>query len=104
ALEVFQSSNGDLWPVFDGDNFAGMVSRSDLTGSAGGSIASIRPVSRDHHFPHVHSDHTLDVVLHRMGSAGMKVLPVVSRSDVRRLEGIITLNDVLRVYGLTSAE
>ncbi len=42
----------------------------------------------------------LDVVLHRMGGAGIKVLPVVSRSDVRRVEGLITLDDVLRVYGL----
>src|SRR5436190_18454403 len=52
------------------------------------------------HFPHVHADHELQVALHRMGSSGSKALPVVSRSDVRRLEGVVTLEDVLRVYGL----
>jgi Mg/Co/Ni transporter MgtE len=57
-------------------------------------------LSHEHHFPHVHSDQTLDVALHRMGNTGMRVLPVVSRSDIRRLEGIVTLDDVLRVYGL----
>ncbi len=51
-------------------------------------------------FPHVHPDHGLDVALHRMGSSGLRVLPVVSRKDVRRLEGTVTLEDVLRVYGL----
>jgi chloride channel protein, CIC family len=51
-------------------------------------------------FPHVHADQGLDVALHRMGSSGLKALPVVSRRDVHRVEGIITLDDVLRVYGL----
>src|SRR5207244_12449791 len=100
ALEVLLSSYGDLWQVFDGESFTGMVSRSYLGRAVSEGLASIRPMSHEHHFPHVHSDHTLDVVLHRMGSTGVKVLPVVSRSDIRRLEGIITLDDVLRVYGL----
>src|SRR5262249_52689066 len=100
ALSLFQSDNGELWPIFDGDRFMGMVSRADLDRSIKEGLPSIRTKSHQHHFPHVHADHTLDVVLHRMGSAGMKVLPVVSRSDIRHLEGIIALDDVLRVYGL----
>ena len=51
-------------------------------------------------FPHVHADHGLDIALHRMGTSGLKELPVVSRNDVTRVEGIITLDDILRVYGL----
>jgi chloride channel protein, CIC family len=100
ALSLFQSNDGELWPIFDGDQFTGMVSRVDLDRAIKDGVPSIRPVSHKRHFPHVHADHTLDVVLHRMGSTGMKVLPVVSRSDIRCLEGIITLDDVLRVYGL----
>jgi CIC family chloride channel protein len=61
---------------------------------------SINALPHGRQFPHVHSDHTLDIVLHRMGGAGLKVLPVVSRRDVRLVEGVITLEDVLRVYGL----
>jgi CIC family chloride channel protein len=58
----------------------------------------------DHDFPHVHSDHGLDVALHRMGSSGLKTLPVVSRNDVSHIEGVITLDDILRVYGLEERE
>jgi CIC family chloride channel protein len=64
-----------------------------------GTAVTIPPHS-DHDFPHVHSDHGLDVALHRMGSSGLKTLPVVSRNDVTQVEGVITLDDILRVYGL----
>jgi CIC family chloride channel protein len=58
------------------------------------------PRGTDHDFPHVHADHGLDVALHRMGASGLKVLPVVSRNDVTKVEGVVTLEDILRVYGL----
>jgi len=62
--------------------------------------ASINALPGGQHFPHVHSDHTLASFFIEWAAAGLKVLPVVSRSDVRRVEGVITLDDVLRVYGL----
>jgi CIC family chloride channel protein len=58
------------------------------------------PPHSDHGFPHVHPDHGLDVALHRMGSSGLKALPVVKRDDVTHVEGVITVEDILRVYGL----
>jgi hypothetical protein len=39
-----------------------------------------------------------------MGSSGLKTLPVVSRDDVSHIEGVITLDDILRVYGLEERE
>jgi CIC family chloride channel protein len=51
-------------------------------------------------FPHVHSDQGLDVALERMGANQIEVLPVVSRADVHRLEGVVTLRDVLNAYGV----
>jgi CIC family chloride channel protein len=51
-------------------------------------------------FPHVHADHGLDLALDRMGSNHVEMLPVVSRADVHKLEGIVTLHDVLNVYGV----
>lgn len=59
----------------------------------------IRALLGTSEFPHLHSDHTLDVALHRMGSSNMQELPVVSRRDVHKLEGIVALEDVLRLYG-----
>jgi tetratricopeptide (TPR) repeat protein len=54
-------------------------------------------------FPHVHLDHTLDIALKRMAESGWRVLPVVSRSNVRELQGIVTLNDILQTYGIGAA-
>jgi CBS domain-containing protein len=51
-------------------------------------------------FPEVYRDHSLSLALERMGSAGVDSLPVVSRADRFKLEGIITLPDILSAYGL----
>jgi CIC family chloride channel protein len=49
-------------------------------------------------FTHVHPDHALDIVFDRFqGSPG--VLPVVSREDVDRIEGVITESTLLGVFG-----
>ena len=50
--------------------------------------------------PHVHPDHSLSLALERMGSSGLKVLPVVSRANVRQLIGIVALDDILSAYGV----
>ena len=51
-------------------------------------------------FPHVHPDQGLDLALERMGANQIEILPVVNRADVHKLEGIVTLRDVLAAYGL----
>ena len=50
-------------------------------------------------FPHLHTDHSLTVALERLGASHMDALPVVSRANMHKLEGIVTLQDVLRFYG-----
>src|SRR5207237_10301896 len=67
---------------------------------AKGPACVIPAAAHSKHFPHVHPDHGLDIALPRMGSSGLKVLPVVNRSAVGKLEGTVALEDVLRVYGL----
>jgi CIC family chloride channel protein len=52
-------------------------------------------------FPHVHSDQGLDLALERMGTNQIEMLPVVSRADVHKLEGVVTLHDVLDSYGVS---
>jgi CIC family chloride channel protein len=51
-------------------------------------------------FPHVHPDQGLDLALDRMGANQIEILPVVNRADVHKLEGIVTLRDVLDAYGV----
>jgi CIC family chloride channel protein len=54
-------------------------------------------------FPHVHPDQGLDLALERMGANQIEILPVVNRADVHKLEGMVTLRDVLDAYGLSRA-
>jgi chloride channel protein, CIC family len=49
-------------------------------------------------FPHAHPDHGLDQALERMGANHVDLLPVVNRGNVHKLEGIVTLSDVLNAY------
>jgi hypothetical protein len=51
-------------------------------------------------FPHLHSDQSIHLALERMGAAGLDVLPVVSRADLHKLEGVVVLRDVLGSYGI----
>ena len=41
--------------------------------------------------PRVHSDQGRDLALERMGTNQIEILPVVSRADVHKLEGVVTL-------------
>ncbi|OLD80422.1 MAG: hypothetical protein AUF67_12220 [Acidobacteria bacterium 13_1_20CM_58_21] len=80
----------------------GIVGRSSLQ-KAFAEGATTRPLSglvdsRD--FPHVHVDQSLHLALERLGSVQLDTLPVVSRADVHKLEGIVTLQDVLGSYGV----
>lgn len=50
-------------------------------------------------FPHVPTDQSHDLALERMGTARLELLPVVSRADVHKLEGVVTLRDVLDSLG-----
>jgi CIC family chloride channel protein len=54
-------------------------------------------------FPHVHPDQALDLALERMGTNQLEILPVVNRANVHKLEGIVTLRDVLDAYGVGRA-
>jgi CBS domain-containing protein len=55
----------------------------------------------DEAVPHVHPDHPLGLALTRMGATRHSVLPVVSRADVRKMIGVVTLSDVLEAYGVS---
>ena len=55
-------------------------------------------------FPHVHLDQGLDLALERMGTNHIEILPVVSRANVHKLEGIVTLPAVLGAYGVPQTD
>jgi CBS domain-containing protein len=54
--------------------------------------------------PHVHNDQPLSRALARMRDNGHKVLPVVSRANARIMLGIVTFADILKTFGVESAD
>jgi CIC family chloride channel protein len=71
--------------------------------AAEGAAKRLGNVVGAHDFPHVHTDQGLDLALELMGTNQIDILPVVSRADVHKLEGIVTLRDVLDSYGVQPA-
>jgi CIC family chloride channel protein len=49
---------------------------------------------------HVHPDDSLSMALEKMGGAGVKALPVVSRANQRQILGVVTLTEILKAYGV----
>ncbi len=100
ALERVRDSRWDEWPVVDERGLVGMITIGELLEAYDPTVNTILGEALDiKESTHLHDDHLLDMVLERMGRAGANILPVVSRLDVRRLEGIVSLEDVMRMYG-----
>jgi CIC family chloride channel protein len=101
ALEQFRSSKFRSCIVTDGRGVVGVISRLTLEKEVVNQPDQpLEKIVDMLNFPHVHSDQGLDQALERMGANHIDVLPVVNRANVHKLEGIVTLKDVLDVYGL----
>ncbi len=73
------------------------ITREDLHKAvAANSSAKLRSVVGSTRLPHLHPDQTLEVALRRMGD--YPLLPVVHRADFSKLEGVISLQDILKIY------
>jgi CIC family chloride channel protein len=104
ALALIQSSPYHAWPVEDEGGVIGVLSRATLRGALanGGDEQILITLLQTLDFPHVHADHPLHLALERMSKAHIDILPVVNRADIHKLEGIITMRDVLDSYGVDS--
>jgi CIC family chloride channel protein len=106
ALERIRSSEFQTWLVSDRQGLVGVINLSTLAREAGAGLdqQKLAQILNGPVFPHVHPDQGLDLVLERMGENQLEILPVVSRADVHKLEGIVTLRDVLDSYGVRPAD
>jgi chloride channel protein, CIC family len=111
ALMRTRDSALDAWPLVDEGGLRGMIERSELEGAVAdgrddqelAGLLSVGVASQDSGaaaLPHVHPDHPLTLALERMGTGRYNVLPVVSRANIRRLLGVVTLQDILTAYGV----
>lgn len=105
ALEQVRSGVFRTWLVTDRRGVVGVINLSRLeTELMEGGDKKLRELVGVFVFPHVHSDQGLDLALDRMGANQIELLPVVSRADVHKLEGVVTLRDVLASYGVSGPE
>jgi CIC family chloride channel protein len=101
ALQKMGSSESRTWLVTDRRGVVGVVNLPTLERErAEGAAKHLEELVAGPVFPHVHADQGLDLALERMGANQVEILPVVSRADVHKLEGIVTLHDVLDSYGV----
>ncbi|MGO4884708.1 MAG: chloride channel protein [Bryobacteraceae bacterium] len=102
------------WPVMDQGGLRGMLRVEQLdealqAGKGDLLLAELVPAPDPENltaedFPHLHVDHSLDIAMRRLAESGLKVLPVVSRTNVRDLKGTISLENVLAAYAMGHVE
>jgi CIC family chloride channel protein len=102
ALGKIRGSAFHAFPVMSERGIQGIVTLAQLEkavadGEEGKRLKDYVTASE---FPHVHADHALHVVLERMGSSKLDLLPVVSRANVHNLLGVVVLPDVLNDFGV----
>ena len=106
ALEKSKSSAFHAWPVCDERGVIGVRRLQDLERGINDGLANkrLREIVGGSEIPHVHGDHALNLALERMGASQLDLLPVVSRANAHHLEGVVTLQDVLALYGVGPKE
>jgi CIC family chloride channel protein len=79
------------------DQLVGSLSHQRLEESmrSGGGADLVESIV-DRSFAHAHVDHPIDVVLERFAQSG-GILPVVSRADAHRVEGVVTIDSILKL-------
>jgi CIC family chloride channel protein len=104
ASERVRSSEFRSWIVEDEGSVVGVLSRASLESALANEKAeeNLKSLFVTLEFPHVHADHPLYLALERMSKFHVDTLPVVNRADIHRLEGVVTLRDVLDSFGVDS--
>jgi len=70
--------------------------RLQMLEQQGKGATLLRELPNPQRLPHVHPDQPLEVALRRIGDHPL--LPVTNRVQIDRLEGVVTLEGILRVY------
>jgi chloride channel protein, CIC family len=102
ALEKTRGSKLHAWPVSDERGVVGVMSLNKLQQilARGGAHKPLSELVGSGTFPHLHADQPIPLALERMAAAQVDALPVVSRADAHKLQGVLVLQDVLALYGV----
>jgi CIC family chloride channel protein len=95
AWQRCEGSERQAWIVGTAEDLVGIVARARLSRAVDdGRGASLLAGLVTDAGVHVHPDHPVDVVLERYGRTP-GLLPVVSRTNAKRLEGVVTLETIV---------
>jgi CIC family chloride channel protein len=105
----------NAWPVMDSGHLAGMITLAQIEqemaqGQVDRVLGELLPADVPNSlltpetFPHLHMDHPLDMAMRRMAQSKLNVLPVVGRTDIRDLKGVVSLKDILQAYGVAGTK
>jgi CIC family chloride channel protein len=107
AADLIRDAGLDAGPVVDREGFTGMARLDDLAAAAANGMGD-RPLRELQAAvadgtstapPHLHPDQSIALALERMGSSGHRLLPVVSRGNVRQVIGLLTFADAVSSFG-----
>lgn len=101
VMELMFHSRVEDFPVLDGDSFIGFLSRSDITRviHQRGMNLRVKEAMR-HSFPTASVSESLSSIHKKMQNSDVKAVPVLRN---KRLCGIITVEDISKVYSIMSA-
>lgn len=104
ALERATAERASSLMVGRREAIAGLVARDALEravadGRSASPVSSVMSVD----WAHVHPDHGIDVVLDRFNRNPGGLLPVLSRANVQAVDGVITRETLMQVFGSESA-
>ena len=110
AVRLAHEAQLDVVPVLSAKGLEGVLSLASLEaelarGNGGQKLVETcipGAAAAYEEFPHLHPDHSLMLALNRIGTAGSRTLPVVSRTDIHLLLGILHAQDVLQTLGIFS--
>jgi CIC family chloride channel protein len=95
-----RDSGRKILPVTRDGRIVGLLSGSAWL-KADSSATAGQLAERD--YPYVHPDQPLSLALKKMGDHHIEALPVVSRADISKLLGVVTLSAILGAYGVAVA-
>jgi CIC family chloride channel protein len=98
------SPDQEAWPVVQDGVLLGMTSRQKLEAALNEGHQDWKVKDLVVEVESVHLDDPLDMALRRMAQNGLNVVPVVSRTNLHLLLGVISLPDIMGAYGLQEGE
>lgn len=102
AKQRFIQEKCTSWPVADGNSLRGVISSHQIEALDPPPTDVRELLNTELKNPHVYADHPLSYALEQMRDNGIDVVPVVSRANIRQMNGVVTLGGILSTYGIGS--